>query len=152
MTLSDLTAAGPTFTAPGDPGVLTFTLAVTDSLGLADPTPDAVVITVTNQAPEANAGSNQSVKTTSLVTLDGSGSADPDNDLPLTYLWMQTGGLGMPLSDWTVASPTFTASADPGMLAFTLVVTDSLGLADPTPERVFVTVSLNYLYLPLVCK
>jgi subtilisin-like proprotein convertase family protein len=152
VTLSDPTLAGPTFTAPGDPGELTFTLVVTDSLGLADPTPDVVVITVANQAPVADAGLDQSVKTTSLVTLHGSGSADPDNDLPLTYQWTQTGGPAVMLSDPTAAGPTFTAPGDPGALTFTLVVTDSLGLADPTPDGMVVTVSFNTLYLPFVGK
>ncbi len=31
---------------PSGPAVLTFTLCVTDSLGLTDPTPDEVVVTV----------------------------------------------------------------------------------------------------------
>jgi VCBS repeat-containing protein len=37
-----------TFTAPATPQVLTFTLTVTDSLGLASTTPDTVVLTVRN--------------------------------------------------------------------------------------------------------
>ncbi len=40
------TLSRTTFTAPETPTVLTFTLTVTDSLGLTDVTPDAVVITV----------------------------------------------------------------------------------------------------------
>lgn len=36
----------PTFTAPGSPAVLTFRLTVTDAYGLADSTPDEVIITV----------------------------------------------------------------------------------------------------------
>ena len=43
---SDPATAVPTFTAPSDPTVLTFTLAITDSLGLPAPTPDEVVVIV----------------------------------------------------------------------------------------------------------
>ena len=46
VTLSDSSAVTPTFTAPGTPTVLTFTLLVTDALGLPS-APDTVVITVT---------------------------------------------------------------------------------------------------------
>ena len=48
--LRNPSAAQPTFTAPDvdtdDSEVLTFSLTVTDSQGLADPTPDPVTITV----------------------------------------------------------------------------------------------------------
>lgn len=47
--------------------------------------PDEVMITVNNQEPEADAGPNQSDDTLSCVTLNGSGSSDPDGDTPLTY-------------------------------------------------------------------
>ncbi len=50
VTLSDATAVQPTFVAPATSSVLTFTLAVTNSLGLAAPAPDTVIVTV-NAAP-----------------------------------------------------------------------------------------------------
>jgi hypothetical protein len=46
ITLSDLKVVSPTFTAPDIAGVFTFTLVVTDSLGLVDPMPDQVAITI----------------------------------------------------------------------------------------------------------
>lgn len=52
VALSDPTAAAPTFTAPSDPAFLTFTLSVTDSLGLECPATDDVVVTV--PAPEGH--------------------------------------------------------------------------------------------------
>lgn len=39
------------------------------------------------------------------------------------------------------------------MLTFTLCVTDSLGLTDPTPDEVVVTVQAAYrVYLPFVIR
>jgi hypothetical protein len=139
-TLSDPAAAQPTFSAPDDPGVLTFTLTVTDSLGLPDPTPDEVVVTVNNQPPVADAGGDQSVDANAIVSLDGSGSSDPDGDLPLTYLWMQTGGPAVALNNPAGVGPAFIAPSASTVLTFTLIATDSLGLVDPTPDEIVVTV------------
>jgi len=152
VSLSDPHAVTPTFTAPWHPAVLIFTLVVTDSLGLPDPTPDTVVITVTNP-PAADAGPDQTVRTNATVTLDGSGSSDPDGDYPLSYFWTQTGGPPVTLSDPRVVTPTFTAPGNPTVLTFTLTVTDSLGLPDPTPDEVVITVRRYYfIYLPLVLR
>ena len=60
-------------------------------------------------------------------------------------------GLAVPAGVFAVA-PVFTAPSDPAVLTFTLVVTDSLGLADPTPDEVAVTVIEYYVYLPLVSR
>ena len=96
ITLSDATAAMPTFTAPtlsiGDSDVvLTFRLVVND---IEDSSPDEVEITITapaNTVPTADASSAQSVSSGSTVTLDGSGSSDAEGDT-LMYLWSQVGG------------------------------------------------------------
>ncbi|RMF45427.1 MAG: hypothetical protein D6755_08130, partial [Anaerolineae bacterium] len=50
VTLSDLSAVTPTFTAPSTAGVLTFTLTVTDTHAASD----AAVTTVTVTAPPAS--------------------------------------------------------------------------------------------------
>ncbi len=152
VSLSSATVVSPTFTAPSDPAVLTFTLTVTDARGLADLTLDEVVITVTNQPPVADAGPDQAVHTNATVTLDGSGSSDPDDDYPLSYLWTQTGGPAVSLSSATVVSPTFTAPSDPAVLTFTLTVTDARGLADLTPDEVVIIVEPYKLYLPLIFR
>jgi len=80
----------------------------------------SAVITVTdNQAPIADAGPDQTVEQISAVganvTLDGSGSSDPDNDT-LSYFWNWTGGSA------SGVSPTVTLPA--GMTNITLTVGD----------------------------
>jgi hypothetical protein len=154
VSLSDPTAVAPTFTAPSVITVLTFTLAVTDSLGLTDPTPDAVVVTVGNY-PIADAGEDQSIGTNAVVTLDGSGSSDPDGNYPLSYLWKQVSGPVVTLNDTTTVAPAFTAPSAPAVLIFTLTVTNSLGLVDPTPDQVIVLVGgavVHHIFLPLGLK
>ena len=70
---------------------------------------DTVTITVEadNDAPTAEAGTNQTVDEGDLVTLSGSGT-DPENDT-LSYSWRQTSGKTVTLSSTGVAAPTFTA-------------------------------------------
>ncbi len=66
-----------------------YTVALTVSDGFHPPATEEVVITVTlpvGSPPVANAGPNQSVNVNTTVILDGSASADPDNDA-LTYNW-----------------------------------------------------------------
>lgn len=125
--------------SPGLPGGVftnTATVAVNGTImGFA-----TAPITV-NYAPVANAGVDQSVSLSTLVTLDGSGSDDPiDHHLPLTYGWTQTGGTSVILSSATVSQPTFTAPSAATVLTFTLTVTDSLGRPDLTSDEVVIFV------------
>ena len=80
-----------------------------------------------NNRPTADAGPDQlGVWEGALVTLDGSGSSDPDDD-PLRYRWNQLSGQSVVLSSRNVVNPTFTApqglTAD-AVLSFRLLVTD----------------------------
>ena len=80
---------------------------------------------IPNTAPVANAGFTQNVKVATLVTLDGSGSRDENNDT-LTYLWELTAkptGSVAALTSNTSAQPQFTADLA-GTYTITLVVDD----------------------------
>lgn len=82
-----------------------------------------------NTAPTADAGPDQpAVNEFDLVTLDGSGSVDPEGGT-LLFQWVQTAGPAVALSDDTAEQPTFTAT-DVGTLTFELTVTDDDGASD----------------------
>ena len=138
VTLSDPTAVKPTFTAPATAATLTFQLVVNN--GTLSSAPSSVTITVTpgNQPPVASAGAAQTVATGATVTLDGSGSSDPNNN-SLTYQWTQTGGPAVTLSDPTAVKPTFTAPATAATLTFQLVVNN--GTLSSAPSSVGITVT-----------
>lgn len=90
-----------------------------------------------NDKPIADAGSYQVVDGLDVVTLDGSGSYDPNQDA-ITYKWEGPGSIY--LSDNTAQQPTFTApevSVDE-TFTFTLVVND--GQEDSDIDRVTVEV------------
>lgn len=138
ITLINPGTVSPTFIATSQPAVVVLQLVVTDSLG-AISTPDFVIITIINSPPVADAGPDQTVTALALVTLDGTGSYDPDGNLPLTYQWFQTSGPGVPLSNPQAVQPTFPAPPVPGVLTFDLYVFDSLGGAS-LPDSVTITV------------
>lgn len=150
ITLSALSVARPTFTAPtlapgSAPLVLTFSLGVSN--GQLSSTPATVTITVNapplpNPAPVAHAGTNQAVVAGATVTLDGSLSADPDGE-PLTFAWTAPAGSGITLTGPATAHPTFVApvvpsGAPPVTLTFTLVVSDAHAASAPTTVSVTV--------------
>jgi hypothetical protein len=94
----------------------------------------------TNSAPVADAGDDKSVNAGAAVSLDGTGSSDPDGHLPLTYDWQQAGGAAVLLTTPDSASAGFTAPATTSILTFTLTVTDSVGLASAA-DTVRITVN-----------
>ena len=99
----------------------------------------------TNTGPTANAGGDQTVKSNHTVTLNGSGSSDPDYGIPL-FSWTQTEGDSVDLDDATSVTPSFTApgvddDANPKTLTFQLQVTDNGGLTGT--DTVQITVEKN---------
>ena len=123
-----------TFIAPrvqfGQPAIaLTFGLVVTSAAGGVSPQ-STVTITVNPPAtagtPVANAGTAQTVPSTTAVTLNGSLSSDPNGNV-LTYAWTQTAGTAVTLTGANTATPSFTApTLVPGspseVLSFSLTV------------------------------
>ena len=93
-----------------------------------------------NQAPIAEAGSNQTVTAGDTVTLNGLGSSDPDGDT-LSYHWVQKSGPAIFLTGANTARCNFTApspAAASATLAFELTVTDSKGLQSADTSLVMV--------------
>jgi lysophospholipase L1-like esterase len=72
------------------------------------------------------------------VNFTGSGS-DPDNNLPLSYLWNFGAGSGVLAS--TAQNPGPVQFNNLGTFTTNFTVTDSLGLADPTPASAVITVN-----------
>jgi SdrD B-like domain/PKD domain len=113
-------------------GPTTRTVTVGDGIGGATITVPSFGNYYINHPPVADAGPDQYVDQTmpasAQVTLDGSGSSDPDND-PLTYTW--TGPFG------TATGPHPTVTLPAGTSTVTLTVND--GLASDT-DRMAVAV------------
>jgi probable HAF family extracellular repeat protein len=102
----------------------------------------AYLLTPVNKPPVANAGDNQTVHVGKPVNLDGSKSADPDGNVPLTYAWKFKSippGSSAALSDPAAVSPTFTPDMM-GEYVVELVVTDSL---EAVSEPATVTISTS---------
>jgi hypothetical protein len=92
-----------------------------------------------NVAPLANAGATQTVPESSTVTLAGSGT---DSDGTITsYVWTQTAGPAVVLTNANTAAVTFTApaAATNTSLTFNLTVTDNLGATGSATTNVTVT-------------
>lgn len=81
---------------------------------------------VGNSAPVADAGPDQIGVSAGTITLDGSGSYDPDGQ-PLTYQWSQVAGPAVSISGMNSAQATFTA-AEGQSYSFRLTVRDAGGL------------------------
>jgi len=107
----------------------TFELTVADRNGGSATDTVVIIIADLNQPPLADAGPDQTVDEESVVTLNGTSSSDPDNDV-LSYSWVQTAGPAVTLSSDQISSPTFSSpSVGPNgtNLTFELTVSDNKG-------------------------
>ena len=129
VTLTGATTTTATFSIPELTGATALTFQLSVTAGGASVT-DTVVVTVNadNDAPTAEAGSEQFIHEGTVVTLTGSGE-DPENTA-LSYAWTQTGGSPtVTLTGGTTTTATFTAPelVEDVTLTFTLTVTDAGG-------------------------
>ena len=122
-------------TLQGDlPSGLTSPFAMTwdgQQLVIADEAGDELwTLAPDNERPISEAGPAQTVDPFVAVTLDGTGSSDPDAGDTLTYAWTQTSGATVTLADADTASPTFdTPPASTNQdLIFQLTVADLASL------------------------
>jgi lipopolysaccharide export system protein LptC len=119
---------------------LVFELTVTDNDGAT--ASDQITITVDPQAntpPTVEAGSDQSVSASQIVTLLGS-SADSDGTV-VTWQWSQLSGMPVTLINADQASASFSSPAVTVMeeLLFELSVTDDAGAS--TADRILITIN-----------
>ncbi|MFT4921442.1 MAG: serine/threonine protein kinase [Haloarculaceae archaeon] len=141
-TITDRESATPTFTAPDvtEQTTVLVSLQVSDGNGGSDT--DSIEITVDpgNQAPTADAGPDQTVTAGDSVTLDGTGSTDPDGDT-VTYSWVQTSGPSVSVADSNSATPEFTAPDvdSERTLTFELTVDDGNGGSDTASTEIIVS-------------
>ena len=141
VALSGADTVSPSFTAPEVTAVqgtvdLVFQLIVNDGMVSSGPSTVTVHVANMNDAPTAKAGADQTVNELSLVTLDGTGSSDPDNNT-LSYNWSQIAGPSVSLSGADTVSPTFTApelnlGGEPGSVTLTFQLTVNDGYESST--------------------
>ena len=137
---ANITAVDETCTTPALTAGLVYYLNVDEWDMVAGSFTLSVSPPVNPTTPTANAGPDRNVKTGTKVTLNGSGSSDPNGD-PLTYAWSFTQrpiGSAATLSSTVVTQPTFTADVN-GTYIVRLVVND--GTADSLPDSVNITAS-----------
>ncbi|MYD94706.1 MAG: hypothetical protein F4Y02_13670, partial [Chloroflexi bacterium] len=118
---------------------LTYTVTDADDSTDADDT-DSLTFDITvdaNQAPTAHVGDDRTVAEGDTVTLDGSGSADPEEQT-LTYTW--TAPSDVSLSSTTTAKPTFDAPEVDGEDNYTFALIVSDGVQDSAAASVTITV------------
>ncbi|MEW6367591.1 MAG: M12 family metallo-peptidase [Acidobacteriota bacterium] len=76
-----------------------------------------------NRPPVALAGADQSTVTSARVSIDGSGSYDPDGDT-ISYAWKQIKGAKVKLANMKSSTLAFTAPRTAARLVFRLTVSD----------------------------
>ena len=134
LSIADTTAAATSFTFDTE-GTYEVMLTVNDGSRSAS---DLVTVDVAvNIGPTANAGSDREATIGDTVTLDGSGSIDPNGNI-LVYTWTQILGPTIGTGTFTGANPNFTAPSEICTIAYDLRVDDGSG--NSFADRVFIFV------------
>jgi len=136
VSLTNSTGASPTFTTDVD-GSYVAQLLVNDGTESSVADTVTIVATTQNSVPVAEAGTDQNVVTTTIVTLDASASSDSDGDT-LSYSWSLTSlpeNSSALLSDSFSAVPTFTVDLD-GSYVAQLIVND--GTEDSVADTIII--------------
>ncbi|MHC4557074.1 MAG: PKD domain-containing protein, partial [Planctomycetota bacterium] len=130
--LNNPTSMHPSF-MPEFEGEYQFELVVTDGEHMSRP--DTVLVLVGNQPPVAETGPNKVAPVPSIISLDGTGSYDPDPMDVLMYNWTQLEGPQVVLEDANTARPFFDCNEE-GLYVFELVVNDSFVDSEPSVVQV----------------
>jgi hypothetical protein len=123
--LDDATAAQPT-ASPAT--TTTYSLVVTETLTGCESAPDEVVVTVDNDLPTADAGSDATIDCNNTSATLGTAA-----QAGYTYAWTPATGLDDATSAQPTASPATTTT-------YSLVVTETLTGCESAPDEVVVTV------------
>ena len=143
-TINNFSTATPTVTSLVA-GTYVFQLLVTDNSGATATAQVKVIVNaaIVNQPPVANAGANQTITLpTNSVTLDGTGSKDPDGTIA-SYSWTKISG---PTSGTIVSATTATTVVNTliaGTYIFQLTVTDNSGASASDTVTITVNPAVN---------
>ena len=134
------TKGRPSFTLSTGYGTKTVYFKVKNANGESSVVSDTITLKKALAAVVADAGVDQLARRGSVITLDGSRSFSPEENVPLTYEWSfisLPSGMGNLLSDPKSVNPTFTLKRQ-GRCEIQLVVKDSLGIASE-PDTVIIS-------------
>ena len=127
------------------------TVPVTNTPGnVVDTTPEQAACDDRNTQPTANAGPDRTINDTDgadgeSVTLDASGTVDPDPDNTLTYTWFD---ITTDSTLGTSTSPQLTVTLAQGVHDIDLLVTDDSGEEGSDSSNDEVTITINAPVIP----
>lgn len=133
-------------------GVYIFQLTVTDNSGATASDQVTVIVNpkpvVPNQAPVANAGTNQTITLpTNSVSLNGASSFDPDGTIT-NYAWTQISGPGSSVIATGNTSTATASQLNVGQYVYQLTVTDNNGATNTDQVTITVNAGIGKVNIP----